>query len=133
VLRPNAVIAYVSERAAKKLNDFAQLIDGINIGGRIVVGGNEKSATSFEAHMRSMNRIGMVESITKIRQLDVSKTYAFDVVAIAQLLMVARNESFHETVENMIKLLEKVCVEDGQSVEVGIQVMRDQASKISRM
>lgn len=134
MLRPDMVIAYAKQRGERQQTDFLQLVDGINLGGRIVVGGDHKNSRAFLNVMRQQNRLGVVLSVQEIKDsLDPVKTYSFDVVAIAQLLMVAKNEAFHQTIDSVITLLQRECVEEGRTIEMGLQLLREQADQIGHL
>jgi len=136
VLRPDTVIEYVKARAARHLSDFEQHLNGLNVGGRLVVGGLPAAA----AHLRSVAKVnrslGVIVSINEIHgaeKLDVNHTYSFDLVAVAQLLMTGKNEAFHQTIDQSINLIQRLVVDEGQPIEAALQVLREQADKIGHL
>ena len=135
MLRPDHVIELFKSRAKIGISDFEQLVEGIQIGGMIVVGGGPKNVQSLMPVMSRLNRLGAVSSIQEMdpRRIDIRKNITFDLAAIAQLLMIAKNESFHATIDQVISLLQTMCVDDGHSIEAGLKAVRDLADEIARM
>lgn len=133
MLRPDKIIDYFKVRAEKKQSDFTQLIDGINLGGRLVVGGGANNARKLQQVMGQSQRLGMIVSVAETHDLNPQLTYTFDTAAIAQMIMTSKNEAFHNTIDAMLNLLQKMCVDDGHNIEVGFQALREHADKIDRM
>ena len=134
MIRPQHVIEYAKVRAKKGKSDFAQLIDGLNINGRIVIGGHPENARRLSSIASGQRRLGSVVSIEEIHAgLDPNLTYTFDITSVAQFIMTAKNEAFHATIDQMINLLQQACVEDGHPVEMGLQILREKADEIGHL
>lgn len=133
MLRPDHFIDVTKKRVKKGQSDFLQLLEGVQIGGIIVVGGTDQQLGYFETSMKNMNRLGQVLPVANVRKLDPNRTHTFDMVAIAQMLMVAKNEAFHNTIDSVLNMLQQTCVVEGKSIEMGLQLLREQADTIDHM
>lgn len=135
MLRPDMIVSYAKKRHAIARSDFTQLMDGINIGGRIIIGGNAEGAARLRSIMTANRKLGMVLAVPEMKdpELDQFITYSFDVMAISQMVMIAKNEAFHATVDQCINLIQDLCVEKGKSIEVGLQVLREKADEIGHL
>jgi len=135
MLRPDMVITYAKTRGEQRLSDFSMLMDGINVGGRIIVGGCEKNSAKLRSIMTANQRLGMVLSVQEVKDqvLDPFVTFIFDTMAVAQMIMIAKNEAFHSTVDQTINLLQQCCVEEGHSIETGLQVLREKADEVGHL
>lgn len=131
MLRPNDVISWFQNRAQRGQNELSQLFDGVVPGGSVVVGGSESNMHRAVPTLSAHQRIGRVMSMATAK-LDPERPTTFDTAAIVQLLLIAKNEAFHESCEAMIKLIETV-VADGRPVEVALQVARDQAAQVQKL
>lgn len=135
MLRPNMVIDYAQERAKLHRSDFEQLLNGLNVGGRIIVGGDNQVSARYNSIATANKRLGVVISVTEIqeRKLDPFVTYSLDIMAVAQMIMIAKNENFHQTVDQVLNLFQDMVVENGQKVEVALQVLRERADEIGHL
>lgn len=134
MLRPEMVVTYARARAEKKQTDFLQLMDGINVGGRIIVGGGFSNSASLLTIMRNQKKLGMVFSVAEIKEpLSLEHTYTFDGMAIAQMIMIAKNEAFHQTVDQCLNMLQQVCTTEGHSIETGLQALREIADEVGHL
>ncbi len=136
-LRPADVIEYFKERAQTNQSDLMQLLDGLQIGGTVVIGGAPANAATAARIAQIQQRIGNIVSIAQIdRQfLDgrvASGPVTFDLAAIAQLMMIARNEAFHDTMAQVISMAEALR-DNGQTLDVAIAILQEQDDKIQRM
>ena len=135
MLRPEMVIEYAKARAQLRRSDFSQLMDGVNVGGRIIVCGPPEVSAKFNSTLTANRRLGTVVATSEIREvrLDPQVTYSFDTMAVAQMLMIAKNEAFHATVDQCISLLQDLCVTRQEKIEVGLQVLREHADQIGHL
>ena len=135
MLRPDTVVSYAKQRAARRLSDLDQLLNGLNVGGRLIVGGDEKAASVMRSVATQQRRLGTIIALKDFREkeLDPFMTYSFDVIAVAQLIMIAKNEAFHQSIDQAINVIQKIAVEDGQKVEMALQVLREQADQVGHL
>jgi hypothetical protein len=107
MLRPNDVIELFKVRSARGSTDLPQLLDGLMIGGVIVVGGSNQNAVAAGQVARKLSRLGQIKAVnsTDAHELISPPAVSFDLAAIAQLLMIAKNEAFHETMKSVLDLL----------------------------
>lgn len=135
MLRPDQVIGYAQARGQLRRSDFPQLVDGLNVGGRIIVGGGPENSRRLQQFIGMQNRLGGVVSVNEFNQktLEVDVTYTFDVMAIAQMLMISKNEVFHATIDQILNLLQDACVKDGLPIEAGLQLLREKADEVGHL
>lgn len=135
MLRPDHIIELFKSRAKLNLSDHHQLVDGLSIGGTIVVGGGPTQVQRLMPVLTQFKRVGAVSSLQELdpRKLDLRKTITFDLAAIAQLLILSKNETFHATIDQALSLLQKACAEDGHTIEEGLQILRQTADEVTRM
>lgn len=131
MLRPNDLVEWFKARSMASRNELSQLTDGIMPGGQIVIGGSEENARKAVAILSLQQRIGRLTPIANAK-LDPTQPTTFDTAAIVQLLMMAKNESFFETIELTVNLISGV-IADGHSVEVALQTLIEQAAQVQRL
>lgn len=110
---------------------MAQLIDGVLVGGQVVVGGAEANVAKLLPLLAAKHRVGRLVSIqnAKLRQ---NQATTFDTAAVLQLIMIAKNENFHQTIKMAIDLITK-CVEDGNDVSVALQILQENADQVPHL
>ena len=135
MLRPEMVVNYAKFRAAKGFSDFSQLVDGVNVGGHIIVGGDTRVQARLQGLMQQARRLGTVIAVANVdtKELDPARTYSFDVMAIAQMIMIAKNEAFHDTITQAINVIQDLAVNRGQKIETALQVLREKADEIGHL
>lgn len=131
VLRPNDVMKWFKLRSDAGQNEMAQLIDGVLVGGQVVVGGAESNVAKLLPLLAAKHRVGRLVSIQNAKLLPNQAT-TFDTAAVLQLIMVARNESFHQTIAQAIDMITK-CVEDGNDVSVALQILQENADQVPQL
>lgn len=131
MLRPNDLVEWFKARSMASRNELSQLTDGIMPGGQIVIGGSEDNARKAAAILSLQQRIGRLTPITKAK-LDPTQPTTFDTAAIVQLLMMAKNESFFETIELAANLIRQM-TDDGHSVDVALQTLAEQAAQVQKL
>jgi len=135
MLRPDMIIQHAKERADKRLTDFNQLIDGLNIGGRIIVGGDNRTSMRLRSLAMQAHRMGQIMAISEVteQRLDPFVTHTFDEIAIAQMLMAAKNEAFHDTIDKCIAFIQENVVDGEEPLVVGLQLLREMANQVPRL
>jgi hypothetical protein len=131
MLRPKDVLAWYALRTQKGKHEILQLVDGLMVGGQIVLGGSEVNATKAISLMGSTARLGRLVSIERA-QLDPNNPTTFDTAAIVQLIAISKNEGFHESVEATITSMVDL-INDGHDVEVAAQVTRERAAQVGKL
>ena len=131
MIRPNDYLAWYQMRAQMGKHDLAQLVDGLSPGGTIVVGGSEINVQKTMPILSNVLRIGKVQSMANA-VLDPNSTTTFDSAAIAQFILIAKNEAFHEALNMCVGFLEKQD-RDGTEFKVALQRLQAEAEKIQRL
>jgi hypothetical protein len=137
MLRPTDVLNLFKIMASTSRSDLLQLLDGLNVGGVIIMGGSPKNAQMAERMMTqgNMRRLGQIRALTQIRPDELKPErhlYSFDLAAIAQLIMLAQNETYHQTIETTVEVLTKMN-DDGQDLAFAITCLEDMATKVQKL
>jgi hypothetical protein len=130
MLRPQQVVDYVKERLQRNKTDIHQLIDGIMVGGEIVLGGAETNVVKAHALLGS-GKLGRLTSIQNAR-LDWNRTTTFDSAAVAQLIMTAKNEAFHQTAEELIRMIGQ-CLDKGMLPALALEAARQRVGQVPKI
>lgn len=131
MLRPKDVFEWFKARSELNRNEIGQLVDGLMPGGQIVIGGAEANVAKMMPVMSNMQRIGRLVSINNAK-LDVKQPTTFDTAAVLQLIMIAKNENFFQTIELAVKLLEDAD-KNGLSLAAAAEILRNQAQKVAKL
>ena len=130
MLRPQDVINYAKARTERNQTDIHQLIDGIMVGGEIVIGGAQ--ANVDKAHrLLGSGKIGRLTSIVNAK-LDWNRTTTFDTTAVAQLIMTAKNEAFHQTAEQLLGMIAE-CIEQGLTPALALEAARQRVLQVQKL
>lgn len=135
MLRPDIWIDYAKARGQMRRSDFEQLLNGVNVGGRVIVGGDQQAAAALRSVALANRSLGVILSLHEVRErkLDPHVTYTIDCTAVGQLLMMAKNETFHQTIDQSINLIQDLVVNKGEKIETALQVLREQADKVGHL
>lgn len=133
-MRPDDVIEYFKSRCNLKQSDFQQLAEGIQIGGMIVVGGGPMNVKALLPVMSKAGRLGAVSSLQELdpKKINVRQTITFDLAAVAQLIMLAKNEVFHATADQCLSHMQKM-FEEGYETEIALASLRELVDAVPRM
>lgn len=130
MLRPQDVLDWVKERVSRNQTDLHQLIDGILVGGQIVIGGAEANVVKAQGLLGG-GKLGRLVSIQRA-QLDWKRVTTFDAVAVAQLIMVAKNEAFHATAEQVLELVARG-LEEGMLPALALEAARQRVRQVAKL
>lgn len=131
MLRPQQVIDWFKKRSDLGRNELSQLLDGLLVGGQIVIGGSEQNVQKATALMAGRARMGRMVSIQNAK-LDVEVPTTFDTAAVSTLLLIQKNETFHETIGTCQRMLAQAEA-DGKTLFEAIQILHVEADKIGRL
>jgi hypothetical protein len=131
MLRPQHVIDWVKERMSRNQTDIHQLIDGILVGGQIVIGGAEANVEKAQRLLGGASRVGRLVSIVHAK-LEWNKTTTFDAAAVAQLIMIAKNEAFHATAEQVLEMVAQ-SIEQGISPALALEAARQRVLQVQKL
>lgn len=129
--RPADFLAWFAQRSAAGKSDLPQLVDGLMPGGTLVIGGAEINAAKALPILSNALRVAKVQPLAKAT-LHPNVTATFDAAAIAQLIMIARNESFHEVAEMCVTFIKKK-LKDGHDVSVALELLSEEINKVQHI
>lgn len=131
MLRPSDVTKWFKERSDLGRNELAQLVDGVLPGGQVVIGGAEDNVRKMMPLLAARQRVARLTSIQHAK-LSVDQSTTFDTAAVLQLIMIQKNETFHQTIKEAVNLITQV-VNDGHDVSVALQILQQNADEVPHL